>query len=139
MTDLSSLLTAGTARSIGAAIASGKVTSTEVTKWYLLRIDKFNGGAHGLNCVRSVSPLALEQASLADVDLASGIWRGPLHGVPYLVKDNVFTIDGSAASAGSKALGGFIPPYEATLVRLLRDAGAVLHRRPSSRYCAEPQ
>jgi amidase len=76
MTDLSSLLTAGTARSIGAAIASGKVTSTEVTKWYLLRIDKFNGGAHGLNCVRSVSPLALEQASLADVDLGLAYGAG---------------------------------------------------------------
>ena len=126
MTDLSSLLTAGTARSIGAAIAAGEVTSTEVTTWYLRRIERFNAGAQGLNCVRSVSPLALRQAGLADADLAAGIRRGPLHGMPYLVKDNVFTADGSAASAGCKALAGFIPPYEATLVRRLREAGAVL-------------
>ncbi|USX20939.1 amidase family protein [Oxalobacteraceae bacterium OTU3REALA1] len=124
--DLSSLLSVGTARSIGEAIAAHKVTSTDVTAWYLQRIEQFNAGAQGLNCVRSVSPLALEQAGFADADLAAGRWRGPLHGVPFLVKDNVFTADGSAASAGCKALAGFIPPYEATLVKRLREAGAIL-------------
>lgn len=124
--DLSSLLSVGTARSIGEAIAARKATSTDVTAWYLQRIGQFNAGAQGLNCVRSVSPLALEQAGFADADLAAGRWRGPLHGVPFLVKDNVFTADGSAASAGCKALAGFIPPYEAALVKRLRDAGAVL-------------
>lgn len=84
--DLSSLLSVGTARSIGEAIAAHKVTSTDVTAWYLQRIEQFNAGAQGLNCVRSVSPLALEQAGFADADLAAGRWRGPLHGVPFLVK-----------------------------------------------------
>lgn len=116
----------GTVREIGAAIAAGKLTSRAVTGWYLDRIERFNAGANGLNCVRSVSPLALEQARIADAELAAGRRRGPLHGVPYLIKDNIFTADGSTASAGALALAGFVPPYEATLVRRLRDAGAVL-------------
>ena len=126
MPDISTLLHSGTARSIGAAIAAGKTTSVEVTRWYLERIEARDRGEDGLNCVRSISPLALEQARRADAELAAGLRRGPLHGVPYLVKDNVFTLDGTCASAGARALAGFVPPYEAALVRRLREAGAVL-------------
>lgn len=126
MTDLDSLLMTGTARSIGAAIAARTVKAVDVTTWYLQRITRLNDGPAGLNCVRSVSPLALAQAALADAELEQGRWRGPLHGVPFLVKDNVFTADGTAASAGSRALADFVPPYEATLVRRLREAGAIL-------------
>lgn len=126
MTDIARLLTAGSARAIGAAIAQGRTSATEVTKYYLGRIATLNGGAGGLNCVRTVSTQALEQALEADMELAAGRSRGPLHGLPYLVKDNVFTADGSPASAGSAALAGFLPPYEATLVGRLREAGAIL-------------
>ncbi|NYT69193.1 amidase family protein [Pusillimonas noertemannii] len=126
MPDLSNLLLSGSARAIGSAIASGQVSSQEVTQWYLNRIERLNPGPRGVNCVRNVSPLALQEAVRADKERAEGLIRGPLHGVPYLVKDNVFTVDGCPASAGSKALAGFLPPYEATLVRRLRDAGAVL-------------
>lgn len=126
MVDVSEIIGLGSARSIGAAIAAGQTTSREVTRWYLDRIGMLNGGKDGLNCVRTVSPLALEQAGIADAELAAGRSRGPLHGVPYLVKDNIFTTDGSFASAGCRALSGFVPPYEATLVRRLRVAGAVL-------------
>ncbi|MEM6159438.1 amidase family protein [Erwinia sp. P6884] len=126
MTDIASLLSNCPAREIGEAIAAGKITSVEATQWYLNRIEALNNGANGVNCVRSISPLALEEASRADAALAAGESRGPLHGVPYLVKDNVFTADGSFASAGCRALAEFIPPYEATLVGRLRDAGAVL-------------
>ncbi|MDW8845086.1 amidase family protein [Erwinia sp. MMLR14_017] len=126
MTELASLLASGSARAIGAAIATGKLTSTEATSWYLHRIEQFNTGAQGINCVRSISRLALEEAARADAELAAGHHKGPLHGVPYLVKDNVFTLDGSFASAGSRALAEFIPPYEARLVERLREAGAVL-------------
>jgi len=55
--------------------------------------------------------------------------RGPLHGVPYLVKDNVFTADGVFASAGSRALAAFIPPCEATLIGRRRDAAAIRRHR----------
>lgn len=126
MSDLFSILGLSSARAIGEAIAAGKVTSYEATKWYLGRIEQLNTGVKGINCVRSISPLALEEASRADAEQAAGHSRGPLHGVPYLLKDNVFTVDGSFASAGSRALAHFIPPYEATLVARLRKAGAVL-------------
>ncbi|PLR49703.1 amidase family protein [Chimaeribacter arupi] len=126
MKALSSLLGTGSAQAIGAAIAAGDITSCQATEWYLNRIKQDNAGATGINCVRSLSRLALEEASRADAELAAGRSRGPLHGVPYLVKDNVFTLDGSFASAGARALAGFLPPYEATLVTRLREAGAVL-------------
>lgn len=126
MKDLLPLLTSGSARAIGAAIAAGELTALEATEWYLSRIAQFNAGETGLNCVRSVSHLAREEAKRADAELAAGRSRGPLHGVPYLAKDNIFTVDGSFTSAGSRALAEFLPPYEATLVTRLRDAGAVL-------------
>ncbi|AVR96206.1 amidase family protein [Pseudoduganella armeniaca] len=126
MTDLSTLLLRGSARAIGAAIAAGATTSAQVTAWYLQRIESMNGGDAGLNCVRTVSPRALEQAARADAELAAGQVRGPLHGVPYLLKDNVFTTDGSPASAGARALACLLPPYQATLVTRLHAAGAVL-------------
>ncbi|MDU6409400.1 MAG: amidase family protein [Yersiniaceae bacterium] len=123
MTDISTLLGTHSAQAIGAAIAAGQLTAREATQWYLNRIAQ---GNRGINAVRSVSRLALEEADRADAELATGRSRGPLHGVPYLVKDNVFTTDGSFASAGALALAEFLPPYEATLVTRLREAGAVL-------------
>ncbi len=126
MSSIADLLKTGTARSIGAAIAAGRITSTEATAWYLARIGRLSDGRDGLNCVRGTSPLAVQAARQADAELAAGHSRGPLHGVPYLIKDNVFTADGAPASAGAKALEHFVPPYEATVVRRLRDAGAIL-------------
>lgn len=126
MSDISTLLSTATAQAIGAAIAAGSTSSVNVTTWYLQRIAQYNDGPDGLNCVRSISPLALAAASLADAEIAAGQLRGPLHGVPYLLKDNIFTVDGSPASAGCQAIAGFIPPYEAALVGRLRDAGAIL-------------
>lgn len=126
MHDLSTFLGSATAQAIGAAIAAGNTSSLAVTAWYLARIAQCNGGDGGLNCVRSISPLALAAASQADAEIAAGRLRGPLHGVPYLLKDNVFTADGSPASAGCQAIASFVPPYQATLVTRLRDAGAVL-------------
>ncbi|ANG93837.1 hypothetical protein LZP96_18625 [Enterobacteriaceae bacterium 155047] len=126
MKDISVLLTTGSARTIGEAIASGALSALTATDWYLDRIQQDKEGAKGLNCVRSVSLHAREEAKKADAELAAGRSRGPLHGVPYLVKDNVFTTDGSFASAGASALAEFLPPYEATLVSRLRDAGAIL-------------
>lgn len=126
MPDIATLLSAGSARSIGAAIAAGTASSVEVTTWYLQRIEQYDAAPDGLNCVRSISPLALAAARQADMEIAAGKWRGPLHGVPYLLKDNIFTTDGSTASAGCQALAGFVPALEATLVARLREAGAVL-------------
>lgn len=126
MSAFSHLLLSGSARAIGQAIAAGELTAVDAATWYLQRITQFDSGPDGLNAVRSISPLALDEARHADAERAAGRVRGPLHGVPYLVKDNVFTCDGSPVSAGSRALADFLPPYEATLVRRLREAGAVL-------------
>jgi amidase len=124
--DVSELLLKGTARSIGAAIAAGELSSQQATRWYLERIARFNGGERGINAVRTISPAAIQQAEAADRELAAGRSRGPLHGVPYLSKDNVFTADGATCAAGALAFAGFVPPYEATVVTRLREAGAVL-------------
>jgi amidase len=123
--DIGHLLLNGSARAIGDAIAAGHLTSLEATKWYLHRIDQFNG-KDAINAVRSVSPAALAQAEAADREIAAGRRRGPLHGVPYLAKDNIFTADGSTAAAGARALAGFMPPYQATIIDRLSRAGAVL-------------
>lgn len=126
MKDLSDLLASGSARAIGAAIAAGEISSLDATNWYLSRIEQLNGGEDGINAVRSLSSRAREEAQHADSELAAGRRKGPLHGVPYLIKDNAFTTDGSFASAGAAALATFVPPYEATVVTRLRAAGAVL-------------
>lgn len=124
--DISNLLLTQSARAIGAAIAAGKLTSVQATRYYLNRIRQFDEGANGINAVRTVSPVALELAEAADHEISAGRIRGPLHGVPFLAKDNIFTADGTTASAGSKALAQFLPSYQATLIGRLLDAGAVL-------------
>ncbi len=124
--DIAELLRHGSARAIGHAVAARQITSTEVTRWYLDRIERFDRGVHGINSVRSVSPMAIASAERADREIEAGRIRGPLHGVPYLVKDNMFTTDGCTAAAGAAALATFVPPYQATLVTRLSEAGAVL-------------
>jgi len=126
MKERTALLASGSARAIGAAIAAGEISALEATEWYLDRIERLDQGKEGINCVRTVSRLAREEARRADAALAAGQAAGPLHGGPYLIKDNPFTLDGSFASAGASALAEFIPPYEATVVARLREAGAVL-------------
>jgi amidase len=124
--DIGDLLLNGSARAIGDAIAAGHISSLDATRWYLHRIDRFNNGQDGINAVRSLSPQALPQAEAADREIAAGRRRGPLHGVPYLAKDNIFSADGATAAAGARALAGFMPPYQATIIERLSRAGAVL-------------
>lgn len=69
--------------------------------------------------------MARESARQADRELACGIWRGPLHGIPLAIKD-IFYLLGAPTEAGSRAMSGFTPPFEATSVSRLRQAGAVL-------------
>jgi len=79
-----------------------------------------------LNAVRVVSPRALDDARRLDGDFAAGRNHGPLHGMAVLLKDNILTADGLTATAGAAALAGFVPRQEATLVRRLRAAGAII-------------
>jgi amidase len=104
------------------ALEEGRTTSREIVQQYLTRIalyeDRFNATLH-------VNPHALEEAAERDRERASGRIRGPLHGIPIALKDNVQTAD-MPTTGGAVAFEGLIPPYEATVTKHLRDAGAII-------------
>ena len=104
------------------ALQEGRVTSREVVLQYLARIATFEDK---LNAVITVNPDALEEADVLDRERASGKIRGPLHGIPVALKDNIHTTN-MPTTGGALAFDGFVPPYEATLTRHLRAAGAII-------------
>ena len=103
---------------------SGAITSEALTQHYLERIVRFD--ASKLNSVRQTNPDALEIARSLDAERSNGKARGPLHGIPVLVKDNISTADGIETTAGSLTLQGCIARDDAFLVTKLREAGAVI-------------
>ena len=107
------------------ALRSGRITSVGLTRAYVARIKAFDHGRLDVNAIRTVTDDALEQARAADRRLADHRTRGPMDGVPVILKDNVGTRD-APTTAGSIALAHNIPRHEATLVKKLRDAGAVI-------------
>lgn len=120
--DIDAILRDGSISEIRAAYAAGRVSVRAATAWYLARI-----AAQGaLNAVRETAPDALEQADAADAAFAAGIDRGPLHGIPVLLKDNIATGDGMRMAAGAAALAGFVPARAATVAVRLRAAGAII-------------
>ncbi len=109
------------------AMASGRVTSRELVQQYLMRIAIYE---NKLNAVITVNPNALREAEERDRERAQGRLRGPLHGIPIALKDNIHTTD-MPTTGGALAFEGFVPPYEATLVKNLRDAGAIIIAKTS--------
>jgi amidase len=105
-----------------AAMEQGKITSRELVTQYLVRIALYEDKLHA---ALTVNPHALEEAAERDRERAEGRARGPLHGIPVAVKDNVLTTD-MPTTGGALVFDGFVPPYEATLVKNLRDAGAII-------------
>jgi amidase len=105
-----------------AAMKQGRVTSRELVTQYLLRIALYNSK---LNAVITVNPNALAEADARDRERATGKVRGPLHGIPIALKDNMLTTE-MPTTGGALAFAGLIPPYEATLTKNLRDAGAII-------------
>ncbi|KAK6431605.1 hypothetical protein LTR95_012236 [Oleoguttula sp. CCFEE 5521] len=103
--------------------SSGDITSKDYTQYCLNRIQACNPY---LEAVIEANPDALAIAEVLDVERASGKVRGPLHGIPVLVKDNMATSDRMQTTAGSWALLGSIVPKDAHIVSLLREAGAVI-------------
>ncbi len=103
-------------------LAAGKVTSVEVSKAYIARIEKFDGP---LNSIILVAPDALEQAAASDKRRASGAILGPLDGVPVLLKDNIDAL-GMPTTAGSYALEANYPAQDSEVARRLRAAGTVI-------------
>ncbi|MEU0575391.1 amidase family protein [Dermacoccus nishinomiyaensis] len=105
-----------------ARMKHGSLTSAELTRAYLRRIETIDPK---INAVLRVSPTALNQAAASDARHRRGMARGPLEGIPVLLKDNVDTFD-MPTTAGSLALAGSPPDKDAELVRRLRAAGAVI-------------
>jgi len=105
-----------------AAMKEGRITSREIVTQFLLRIALYN---RRLNAVITVNPDALKEADTLDRERAQGKVRGPLHGIPIALKDNMHTTN-MPTTGGALAFDGLIPPYEATLTKNLRDAGAII-------------
>jgi len=111
--------------SLQARMADGTLTSRALVQAYLERIAAIDDAGPTLRAVLEANPQALEEAAARDAERASGRVRGPLHGIPVLLKDNTDATP-MANSAGSLALAAHHPADDAFLVRRLRDAGAVV-------------
>jgi amidase len=104
------------------AMAEGRVTSRQLVVEYLLRIGLYEDQ---LKAAITVNPRALAEAEVLDRERAQGRIRGPLHGIPIALKDNIQTMD-MPTTGGAVAFEGFRPPYDATVTRTLRETGAVI-------------
>jgi amidase len=105
-----------------AALRDGRVTSRELVTQYLARIATYEDR---LNAALSVNARALAEADALDRERAAGRVRGPLHGIPIALKDNIQAV-GLPTTAGTLRFEGWVPPYDATLTRNLREAGAIV-------------
>ena len=104
-------------------MASGRLSALDLTDAYLQRIDRLDPLLHA---VIETNPAARDIATRLDAERRAGRIRGPLHGIPVLVKDNIATSDRMQTTAGSRALVGSRVPRDARLVRRLRAAGALI-------------
>ncbi|MBW3661867.1 MAG: amidase [Actinobacteria bacterium] len=107
------------------ALEQGDITSRELVERYLERIAAFDGAGPQLNGIRELHPDVLGQADQLDAERRAGHVRGPMHGIPVLLKDNIGTGD-MPTTAGSIALEGNIPDNDAFLVERLREEGAII-------------
>lgn len=116
-------LTRRSAADLAAGIAGGAFTAEQVTQAHLDRIESVDPSIHAF--LHVASEAALDQARAVDAALASGQRLGPLAGVPVAVKDAIAT-KGIPTTCGSRILEGWVPPYDATVVTRLREAGCVI-------------
>jgi amidase len=107
---------------ISELIRRGELRSSEITEAILNRIAKLDGEFHGYALV--LGERAMAQAKSLDSEIAKGIWRGPLHGVPIGLKDLCYT-NFAPTAGGTKVHAKFVPPFNATVVDRLERAGAV--------------
>jgi amidase len=107
-------------------MASGKYTAQSLTQKYLDRITEIDKNGPGINSVIETNPEALAIAAALDNERKTGRVRGQLHGIPVLIKDNIDTHDRMMTTAGSLALAGSIPLQDSSVVKKLRNAGAVI-------------
>jgi amidase len=108
-----------------AGMVAGRFTSADLVDAYLARIAAIDDSGPTLNAVIALNPAARADAEALDAERAAGQRRGPLHGIPVLVKDNI-DVAGLPTTAGSLALANHVPADDAALVASLRNAGAVI-------------
>jgi amidase len=108
-----------------AAFSKGTLTAEKLTEIYLARIEAYDKKGPVINSVIALNPKALAEAKALDAERKAGKVRGPLHGIPIVLKDNFDTYD-LPTTAGSQLLEGSIPPDDAYVVKKLRDAGAII-------------
>ena len=104
------------------AMEQGRITSHDLVRQYLIRIATYEDRLHA---AITVNPDALKIAEERDRERAQGKIRGPLHGIPVALKDNVHTTD-MRTTGGALAFESLVPPYEATITKNLKDAGAII-------------
>ena len=118
-------LATATIADVQAAMKAGTITSEKLTQLYLARLDAYDKQGPKINTVILLNPKALETAKALDAERKAGKVRGPLHGIPIVLKDNYETFD-LVTTAGSQLLEGSLPSADAFIVKKLRDAGAVI-------------
>ncbi|MDH3363198.1 MAG: amidase [Gammaproteobacteria bacterium] len=104
----------------------GEISSEELVEWYVRRIEMIDRSGPRLNSIIEVNPDALDISRSLDAEWKASGPRGPLHGIPVVLKANIDTADRMHTSAGSLALAEHAPPADAFVVKRLRDAGAVI-------------
>ncbi len=104
----------------------GELSSAELTEYYLQRIESIDRGGRGLNAIIEVNPDAMDIAKTLDEERRTSGPRGPMHGIPVVLKANIDTADQMTTTAGSLALAGHRPPADAFIVARLREEGAVI-------------
>jgi amidase len=115
-----------TVADLQAGMASGKFSARSLTEKYLSRIEEIDRQGAGINSVLEVNPDALAIAEGLDKERTQKHVRGPLHGIPVLIKDNIDTADRMQTTAGSLALLGSKPARDSFVVQRLRESGAVI-------------
>lgn len=124
--ELEMLLATGSITQIGDAYRGSRILIEDAVGWFLARIEQLNHAGPALNAVKAVSMMALNDAKRLDDELAAAHDRGPLHGIPVLIKANVMMGPDYTVHAGVAALRDFRPTITASLVTRLRAAGAII-------------
>ncbi len=105
---------------------SGRLTARSITEKYVARIKEIDKRGPAVNSILEINPEALAIADALDKERKAKGPRGPLHGIPVLIKDNIGTADRMTTTAGSLALAGFTPSKDAFVAQRLREAGAII-------------
>lgn len=115
-----------TASAIQSGMRSGKYTARTIAQKYLERVEEIDKSGPAINSIIEINPDALAIAEALDKERKAKGPRGPMHGIPVLIKDNIDTGDRMMTTAGSLAMVGLHTPPDAFIVRKLREAGAVI-------------